>query len=194
MGSCAFHHKRVPSQARSVYRVPYPQRLPRVATISHPATSDHLATTRWRNKMRPGVLRLFVSLGAHSKVTQLHCPVALPTLTSQSTTCMLETTACLRWTSTLAVHKHHRTPSHTTNVSLRPTHVVQLHIHPSTSPSNLGQYATQLPCDLSQAKPKQTRTNQNTHTPRHTLLHHSQAAICTKRSSTAHTIKHSLRC
>lgn len=45
-----------------------------------------------------------------------------------------------------------------------------------------------------QAKPKQTRTNQNTHTPRHTLLHHSQAAICTKRSSTAHTIKHSLRC
>lgn len=116
--------RRLPSQARSVHRVPYPQRLPIVATINHPANSDHLATTTWRNNTRTGVLRLFASLGAHSKATRWQCPVALRTRTSQSTTCMLATTACLQWTSTLAVHKCRRIPSHPTNVSLHSTHVV----------------------------------------------------------------------
>lgn len=119
--------RRLPSQARSVYGVLSTQRLRRVATISHPATSDHLATTTWRNNThttRTGVLHLFSSLGAHLRVTRLQCLTALQARTSQSTTCMLATTACLQWTSTLAVHKHHRTPSHPTNVSPRSTHVV----------------------------------------------------------------------
>lgn len=112
--SGALRHKRVQCIVFRKHSV-----SPRVATISHPAASDHLATTTWRNKTCTGVLRLFASLGAHSRVTRLHCPAAAQTLTPQSTTCTLATTSCLQWTSALAVHEHRKISSHLTKLSLR---------------------------------------------------------------------------